>query len=33
MWIDYEVDEVNGIHTSGIEFDGNHVGIHVNLMF
>lgn len=33
MWINYEVDEVNGIHTSGIEFDGNHAGIHVNYMF
>jgi len=33
VWIDYEVDEVNGNRVSGNEFDGDHVGIHVNYMF
>jgi len=33
MWIDYEVNEVDGIRRSGFEFDGNHAGIHANYMF
>ena len=33
LWIDYEVDKVNSIRTSGVEIDGNHVGVHVNYMF
>ena len=33
LWIDYEVDKVNSIRTSGVEVDGNHVGIHINYMF
>jgi hypothetical protein len=33
MWIDYEVDKVNSISASGVEVDGNHVGIHINYMF
>lgn len=33
LWIDYEVDKVNGIRSSGVEIDGNHVGIQINYMF
>ena len=33
LWIDYEVDKVNSFSTSGVEVDGNHVGIHINYMF
>ena len=33
LWIDYEVDKVNSFSTSGVEIDGNHVGIHINYMF
>lgn len=33
LWIDYEVDKINNVRTSGIDVDGNHVGIHVNYMF
>jgi hypothetical protein len=33
MWIDYQVDKVNGTRVSGGEVDGNHVGVHVDFMF
>ena len=33
LWIDYEVDKVNNFSASGVEVDGNHVGIQINYMF
>lgn len=33
LWIDYDVDKINKVRTSGIDVDGNHVGIHINYMF
>ena len=33
LWIDYEVDKVNSMRASGVEIDGNHVGVHIDYMF
>jgi len=33
LWIDYEVEKVSNVHVSGVEVDGNHVGVHINYMF
>jgi hypothetical protein len=34
LWIDYKVEKVDGRNVSGgFEFDGNHVGVHVDYMF
>lgn len=33
LWIDYEVDKVNSIRASGVEIDGNHVGVQIDYMF
>jgi hypothetical protein len=34
LWIDYKVEKVDGRRVpGGFEFDGNHVGVHVDYMF
>ncbi len=33
LWINYEVDEIDGSPASGDNVDGNHVGVHVDFMF
>jgi hypothetical protein len=33
MWIDYEVDKVDGTRVSGADIDGNHFGVHMDFMF
>lgn len=33
LWIDYDVDEIAGISTSGMDVEGDHVGIHINYIF
>ena len=33
MWIDYEIDQVDGTRVSGDKVDGDHFGVHFSYMF
>lgn len=33
LWIDYEVDKVNGFPASGESINGSHFGVHADLLF
>lgn len=33
LWIDYEIDKINGTPASGENINGNHVGVHADFIF